>query len=144
MLQQEHLQSITEVLTEQGAVTEGLSTDEVKVRQSIYGLNVLKEAPKKSLPLRVWEQVRDPMILILAIAAVVSGGLGEVADMCIIFVVIAINTILGIMQEGKAEAAIEALQKMSASMSKARRGGEVVSVQSTVSALVRLASAYKS
>jgi Ca2+-transporting ATPase len=127
---QEHLQAAEAVLNAHNASVSGLAEEEVASRQSRYGLNVLKEAPKKSLPRRVWEQIRDPMILILAIAAVVSGVLGEVADMCIIFVVIAINTILGIMQESKAEAAIEALQKMSAAVSKARRGGEVVSVPS--------------
>ena len=127
---QEHLQSITDVLSTQNAEAAGLSSGEIESRKSRYGLNVLKEAPKKSLVRRIWEQVRDPMIFILAVAAIVSGSLGEVADMCIIFVVIALNTILGIMQESKAEAAIEALQKMSASMSKVRRGGEIVSIPS--------------
>ena len=126
----EHLLSTAETLAEQGVTSYGLSAAEVTNRQSRFGLNVLKEAPKKSLLQRVWEQVRDPMILILAVAAIVSGSLGEVADMCIIFVVIALNTILGIMQESKAEAAIEALQKMSASTSKVRRNGAVLSIPS--------------
>ena len=130
MQQQEYVQSVTDVLSEQETKAEGLSFDEINSRRSRYGSNVLKEAPKKSLQRRVWEQVSDPMILILAIAAVVSGVLGEVPDMCIIFVVITINTILGIVQESKAEAAIEALQKMSTAVSKVRRSGEVASVPS--------------
>ena len=131
MNHQEHLLSVAEILSDQNTSPGGLSLCEVKDRQARYGLNVLEKAPGKSLPLRVWEQVRDPMILILAIAAVISGVLGEVADMCIIFFVIVVNTILGIVQESKAEAAIEALQKMSEAVSKVRRNGEVFSVPSS-------------
>ena len=127
----EYMQSFNDVLDAHEANVDGLNPNEVSERQSRYGFNILKEAPKKSLPQRVWEQVRDPMILILAIAAIVSGLFGDAADMLIIFVVITLNTILGIIQESKAEAAIEALQKMSASMSKVRRGGDVASVPSS-------------
>ena len=128
---QEHLQSAEAVLVSQNVTINGLISEEVIIRQSRYGTNTLKEAPKKSLPIRIWEQMRDPMILILAVAAIVSGILGEVPDMIIIFVVITLNTILGIIQESKAEAAIEALQKMSASMSKVRRNGEISAVASS-------------
>ena len=128
--QQEHLQSAEAVLASQNAAVSGLTPEEITSRQLRYGANALKEAPKKSLPVQIWEQVRDPMILILAAAAIVSGVLGEIADTIIIFVVIALNTMLGIMQESKAEAAIEALRKMSASMSKVRRNGEVSVVAS--------------
>ena len=127
---EDYLSSAEEVLAGQKATPEGLLQDEIIARQIKYGPNTLKAAPKKSLLLRIWEQVRDPMILILAVAAIVSGSMGEVPDMCIIFVVIAVNTVLGIIQESKAEAAIEALQKMSSATSKVRRGGTAVSVPS--------------
>jgi Ca2+-transporting ATPase len=128
--QQEHLQSVEAVLTSQNVSVSGLTSEEVTIRQSRYGANALKEAPKKPVHIRTWEQIRDPMILILAIAAIVSGVLGEVPDMIIIFVVIILNTILGIVQESKAEAAIDALQKMSASLSKIRRNNEVLTIKS--------------
>jgi Ca2+-transporting ATPase len=70
------------------------------------------------------------MVLILAAAGIVSGYFGEYADMAIILVVIVLNTVLGIVQESKAEAAIEALQKMSAAMSKVRRNGQELVVPS--------------
>jgi len=90
----------------------------------------LKEAPKKPLILRIWEQIRDPMVLILAGAGIISGIFGEIADMVIIFVVIVLNATLGIIQESKAEAAIEALQKMSEAVSKVRRENRTVSIHS--------------
>ena len=127
-----HLTSAQEALDSLGVrADEGLSEAEARHRLSVGGENVLEEAPKKPFAKRLLEQFADPMVVILLIAAALSGGLGDVAEMAIIFAVVGINAVLGIVQENKAEAAIEALSKMSVSMAKARRGGEVRQVPSS-------------
>ena len=119
---------------------EGLSVAEADRRLQENGRNKLAEGKKKSLARRFFEQLADPMIIILIIAAVISGALsiyeqvkhgsGEFADVVIILAVVLINAILGVLQESKAEKAIEALQKMSAATSKVIRGGKLVAVPS--------------
>jgi Ca2+-transporting ATPase len=121
---------VREVLSAQSVGIDGLPNDGAASRLAANGHNKLKEAPKTPMILRIWAQIRDPMVLILAAAGIVSGVFKEFADMAIIFVVIVLNATLGIIQESKAEAAIEALQKMSAAMSKVRRGGSVVTIPS--------------
>ncbi|MDR2605681.1 MAG: HAD-IC family P-type ATPase, partial [Oscillospiraceae bacterium] len=113
-----------------GSSRHGLPHDGAKNRLETHGPNKLKEAPKPSLIKRVWAQIKDPMVLILAGAGIISAAFSEWADFAIIFVVIILNATLGIIQESKAEAAIEALQKMSAAMSKVRRGGSVITIPS--------------
>ncbi|MDR0858913.1 MAG: cation-translocating P-type ATPase [Oscillospiraceae bacterium] len=128
--QREHLQSAEAVLSGLSAAETGLTDSAVAELTDKYGANKLQEAPKKPLLLRIWEQIRDPMVLILAAAGIVSGYFKEYADMAIILIVIVLNTVLGIFQESKAEAAIEALQKMSAAMSKVRRNGQELIIPS--------------
>lgn len=84
---------------------------------------------------RFAEQLADPMIIILLVAALISGILAAVqhegfADVIIILAVVLGNAILGVCQESKAEKAIEALQKMSAATSKVFRNGELTTVHS--------------
>ncbi|MDR3149260.1 MAG: cation-translocating P-type ATPase [Oscillospiraceae bacterium] len=126
----EHLSDTIEVLAEFGTTRNGLTADEATLRLEANGTNTLREAPKRSLLLRIWDQIKDPMVLILAAAAIISGVFKEFADMAIIFVVIILNAALGIVQENKAEASIEALKKMSTAMSKVRRSGSVVVIPS--------------
>lgn len=121
----EHLQSTTEVLAGLNTAASGLSTQEAQSRQETYGKNKLEEGEKKTLFQRIIEQIRDPMIIVLIAAALVSGAFSEIADMVIILVVVVLNAILGIFQEKKAEKAIEALQSMSASSSRVKRDGAV-------------------
>ena len=119
-----------EVLLQMGSSENGLDESTAAERLSQNGKNQLQAGKKKSLAAKVWEQIRDPMILVLIAAAIISGAFGEIADMAIILIVVVLNAILGIVQEGKAERAIEALQNMSAPYSKVRRGGNVEKIKS--------------
>ena len=114
---------------------DGLQTDEAARRLERDGRNRLQEAKKDSLVKRFFAQMADPMILILLAAALVSGVTsfyaGEsFADVCIILVVVLVNSALGVFQESKAEKAIEALQELSAAQSRVLRGGTVTVVPS--------------
>ncbi len=123
------------LLTELNTSQEGLSTEEAAHRLEKNGRNVLKAAPGKSIFRRISEQLADPMIIILLIAAAVSGVLAVIegesfADVIIILAVVIINAVLGVYQESKAEKAIEALQKMSAATSKVLRDGKLTIIPS--------------
>ena len=136
-----YLQSAEDVFSNVRSSENGLSTAEAEKRLSENGKNKLKEAEKVSLISRFLSQLKDPMIIILIIAAVVSAvteyievsKVGEAfvpTDTIIIMIVVLLNAILGVFQESKAEAAIEALQEMSAATSKVIRDGKLVSVKS--------------
>jgi len=88
------------------------------------------KARKKSVIAKFLDQLKDPMIIVLIVAAIISGLAGEPADSIIILMVVIVNSILGVVQEGKAEKAIEALQKMSSPYSKVRRNGKVMQIKS--------------
>ena len=110
--------------------SEGLSSTEAKKRLEEYGPNALEEGKKKSIWSKLAEQFLDPMILILIVAAVLSIILGEVSDAVIIMAIVVVNALLSIYQEGKAEQAIEALQKMASPNAKVYRDGSIVSIPS--------------
>lgn len=76
--------------------------------------------PAKTIFQRLIDQLKDPMVIILIAAAAVSGVVGEMADAAVILVVVILNSILGVVQEGKAEKAIEALARLSSPL----RGSE--------------------
>lgn len=130
-----YLKSIDETLAEVSSASGGLTTDEAAERLEKNGRNKLAEAKKDSLLKRFMMQLADPMIIILIAAALISGitsyYAGEsFADVIIILAVVIINAVLGILQESKAEKAIEALQQMSAATSKVLRDGKVTHVKS--------------
>ncbi len=120
-----HSVTISDALEASDSHREGLDSREAQTRRTLYGANVLDEGKKRPLWLRIVDQIKNPMILVLIAAAVISGLFGEWVDMLIIFAVVALNTVMGIAQEGKADAAIEALKSMSAPTAKVRRNGEV-------------------
>lgn len=131
----EYLQSTKEVLQQLTTSADGLTNVEVSKRLEQYGKNKLKEAKKTPLLLRFLNQLKDPMVLILMAAALVSGITAiyaneSFADVIIILAVVIINSILGVYQESKAEKAIEALQAISAATSKVKRDGKIQSVKS--------------
>ncbi|QAT50656.1 cation-translocating P-type ATPase [Caproiciproducens sp. NJN-50] len=126
-----YLKESADVLRELNSRTDGLSPEEAKRRLLEQGPNRLKDAEKKSFLSRLKEQLMNPMILILLAAAVISGLMGEMTDASVILFVVLLNSILGIVQENKSEKAIEALQKMTASRAKVRRGGEISSIPSS-------------
>ena len=135
-MKQAYTQSSEEVLQELGVTAAGLSTQEAQARLEKYGPNKLKEAPKPTLVQRFLAQLKDPMLIILMIAAAVSAltgmlsGENEWAEVIIIIAVVLLNAILGVIQESKAEAAIEALQTMTAATCKVLRDGKLVVLHS--------------
>ncbi|MBE6943948.1 MAG: cation-translocating P-type ATPase [Ruminococcaceae bacterium] len=128
--------STQQVLDKLGVTTQGLSAEEAQKRLSQYGPNKLKEAEKPSLLRRFLNQLKDPMLIILMVAAAVSAitgmlsGESEWAEVIIIVAVVLLNAILGVVQESKAEAAIEALQTMTAATCKVIRGGKQIVLHS--------------
>ena len=114
---------------------EGLSAVEAERRLAEHGANKLAEGKKRSLLSRFMSQLADPMIIVLLGAAVLSGissaYAGEsFADVFIILFVVVLNSVLGVVQENKAEGAIDALKKMTAPTSKVMRDGVLTVVKS--------------
>ena len=90
----------------------GLSAAEVEVRQRHYGENELREAPPRSLIVRIGAQLCDSLIFVLFAAAGISLLLGEYGDAGVILAVVVLNATVGVIQEGKAEKALESLKRM--------------------------------
>ena len=131
-----YLQNNEDVLKELNTSEKGLSSAEASKRIEQYGLNKLKEADKETLFQKFVSSISDPMIIMLiasaALQAIVNiiqmeGGfkLSEFADVIVILAVVIINTIMSLIQESKAEGAMDALLKMTGSNSKVLRDGEV-------------------
>lgn len=122
-----HTESLEEAL-QITDVTKGLSDEEIVQSKALYGLNQLEEGKKKSFFQRFIDQFKDTMIIILLVAATISFFLGESVDSIIILTIVVLNAVLGLVQEGKAEQALEALKAMSAPSAKVIRN----SVECTV------------
>ena len=126
-----HDKSADEVLTALSATEEGLSSAEAEKRAAEYGKNALKEAKKKSLIVKFLEQFKDVMIIVLIVAAIVSavialvqGEYSELIDAGVILLIVILNAVIGVIQENKAENAMEALKNMNKAFSKVLRDGE--------------------
>lgn len=102
----------------------GLNTNEVRKRQEQYGLNELKQKPKKSILKMIIEQLTDKMIIILLIASLLSFVLGETLEGGVILFIISINIIISVIQEKKASDALEALRNMNAPHTLVLRNGK--------------------
>ena len=132
-----YLESTDKVLEDVKSTKNGLTAEEAAKRLNEVGKNKLDEPPKPTLMQRFIEQFKNPMILVLLAAAVISAITGIIsegkldADVFIILFVVIANAVLGVYQENKAESAIEALQAMSAAQSKVYRSGELVVVHSS-------------
>ena len=128
--------SVDETLNELNAESAGLSSERAAERLAQYGPNKLKEAEKPGFWKRFLTQLKDPMLLILLAAAGVSAltgaiaGESEWAETIIILAVVLLNAVLGVLQESKAEAAIEALQTMTAATCKVLRDGKMAVLHS--------------
>lgn len=106
----------------------GLSNDEPVKRQKEFGLNVLKVEKKISSFRKFVNQLKNPVILILIVAAIIAGMLGDLADSLTIIVIVLINAIIGFMQEAKAEEAIMALKNLTVPKAKVLRDKEVFEI----------------
>ena len=128
--------SVDETLNELNADSAGLSSERAAERLAQYGPNKLKEAEKPGSWKRFLTQLKDPMLIILLAAAGVSAltgaiaGESEWAETIIILAVVLLNAVLGVLQESKAEAAIEALQTMTAATCKVLRDGKMAVLHS--------------
>ena len=131
-----YLESTDRVLDSVKSSPGGLSAQEAKARLEANGRNKLKEGEHATMLERFLQQLKEPMLIILMVAAPVSGltsllqGELHLTDTIIILIVVLLNAVLGVYQESKAEKAIEALQKMSAATSNVLRDGHVTQVPS--------------
>ncbi len=137
-MQKEYLASAEAVVEEQSSNAEtGLTSSVASQRLAEVGPNKLDEEEKTPLWIRFFEQMADPMVIMLIVAAVISAVTGAIqgeidfADVIIIMVVVIINSVLGVVQEAKSEEALAALQEMSAAQSKVIRDGKQVSLHSS-------------
>ena len=108
----------------------GLTNKDVEIHRQKYGLNKLASKKQKTLLQLFLAQLNDVLIYILLAAAVISGFLGEISDAIIIGIVILINAIVGVIQEAKAEKALEALKKLSTPKAVVKRNGELIEIPS--------------
>ena len=134
----EYLASAEEVLEEQStSAAQGLTATEAQSRLASVGPNKLDEEEKTPMWKRFFEQMGDPMVIMLLVAAAISvitgfiQGEPEWADAAIILSVVILNSVLGVIQEAKSEQALEALQEMSAAQSKVIRDGKMVHMASS-------------
>ncbi len=132
---QYYLEDRNAVLQALSADEQGLSAKEAESRIRRDGPNKLTEGKKTPMIVRFFQQMTDPMIIILLAAAAISGvtavleGGESFADVIIILAVVLINALLGVIQESKAEKAIEALQQMSAATCRVLRDGHIVRIK---------------
>ena len=136
-----YLKTADETLEEVESSREGLTSQEAAARLAKNGKNKLQEPPKKTFVQRFISSINDPMIIMLLGAAllstittvyqnVVNHANESYADLIIILFVVIVNTIMGIVQESKAEEAIDALKEMTAATSKVLRDGKQVTIKS--------------
>lgn len=131
----EYQKKVAEVLEEVGSCESGLSEDESAKRLAANGKNKLAEGKKESVFVRFLKQFAEPMTIILIVAAIISGIMSGIngefpSDVIIIMAVVLINAILGVVQESKAEKAIDALQEIAAATSKVIRNGHICTIRS--------------
>lgn len=115
--------SIEDVIADTQSSTQGLESTEASARLEKWGPNKLQEKAKKSLFAIFIDQFKDFMIVVLMLAAVIAGLVGEASDTIAIVVIIFLNGLIGFVQEFRAEKAMEALKRMSAPHAKVFRDG---------------------
>lgn len=106
----------------------GLNHDEAEKRISSYGKNELDKEKVKSFAAMFLEQLNTPLIFVLILAAGISLLLKEYSDACIVIVVILLNSVIGVLQEGKAQKALEALKQMTSPTALVRRDGNLIEI----------------
>lgn len=125
-----HQKELKEILEELQTSSTGLSEEEAKKRLEEFGPNELEEKKKKT-PLGIFiNQFKDFMILVLMVAAVISGIAGDLTDTIIILVIVVLNAVIGFIQEYRAENAMEALKKMAMIQAHVIRDGKLHNIPS--------------
>lgn len=132
-----HTLSANEVFKETGSQKDGLSSKEASARLARDGKNALEEAKKKSLIAKFFAQLKDVMIIVLLAAALISGVISiiqreysELVDSGIILLIVIVNAIIGLIQENKAEASLDALKNLNKPYAKVMRDGQITKVKS--------------
>ena len=124
-----HVKAIAELVEGFGTHLErGLTPDQAMERLAQFGANELTERPRPGFLALLWEQFNNYLVIILVIAALLSLALGEYVDSIAIMFIVLLNSIVGVVQESKAEQALAALKKMSAPMARVIRDGHHLSV----------------
>ena len=130
-------QNIDEILQQfEVSAEKGLSKDEAKKRLEIHGPNRLETTKQKSTLQIFFDQFKGSMVMILFVAAIISGIIGlqngeGFLDTIVILAILVVNAIIGTVEEKKAQSSLEALKKMSAPHSKVLRDGEIIEIPST-------------
>jgi P-type Ca2+ transporter type 2C len=122
---------VQSVISNLNSSPKGLSNEEAKQRIGIHGYNNLEEKKKVPIWLLFLHQFKDLMILILIVAAILSGIMGDLTDTIIILIIIVLNAVVGFIQEYRAEKAMEALKKMSLTQTQVIREGNSLIISST-------------
>ncbi|NVN90078.1 MAG: cation-translocating P-type ATPase [Desulfuromonadales bacterium] len=126
-----HTRKPEEVLEKLRSTPRGLAEEEVQSRLQEQGLNELVETAQKTLFMMFLDQFKDFMILVLIVAAVISGIIGEATDTIAIIVIVVLNAVIGFVQEYRAEKAMELLRKMSAHSALVMRAGNPATIPAT-------------
>jgi Ca2+-transporting ATPase len=126
-----YLSDINEVLHVTGSSKNGLTNAEAEKRLETNGPNEIETAKKKPAWLLFMHQFKDFMILVLIVAAIISGLLGDLTDTIVIIAIVILNAIVGFIQEYRAEKAMEALKKMTVTNVKVTRNNAIMTVAST-------------
>lgn len=124
-----HSMGVADVATSLGTdLARGLSSEDAKVRLERFGPNELREKPGPSVLEMFMAQFREPLVLVLVVAAVISVALREVTEGIVILAIVLVNAVLGVTQESRAEKALAALKKLAAPNARVRRDGATVTV----------------
>lgn len=123
--------SIKEIEQLLNTTKSGLSNTQTEERLKEFGKNMLTEKKKKSAWLLFLDQFKNIMIVILLLAALVSISIGDIKDAIVIVIIVLLNSVIGFMQEFKAEKAMAALKQMSTYIATVRRDGEIIQIKST-------------
>ncbi len=123
-----HSLSLDDTLKRLAVQEQGLSSEEAQRRLAQYGLNQLTEAARPGFLSKLWDQLNNFVVILLIVASIISALLGEWVDAAAIMAIVVLNSILGIVQESRAEEALAALKKMAAPEAQILRDGHRVSV----------------
>ena len=126
--QEWHTLEVKEVLDHLKVRGNGLTSEEAKRRLEHYGPNQLKEAPRPTFLQMLWEQLNNFVVILLIVASLISGLLGEFVEALAIMAIVVLNAILGIVQERRAEEALAALKKLAAPDAQVMRNGRRISI----------------
>jgi Ca2+-transporting ATPase len=126
-----HQKTFEDVIEELNSSSGGISPEEAEKRLKEYGPNELTEKKKKTPFVMFLDQFKDFMIIVLIAAAILSGFLGELSDTIAIIIIVALNAVIGFVQEYRAEKAMAALKKMASPSATVIRNGMPLTIAAT-------------